>query len=130
VYYAQQLKKETDQKNSWYLKINLILNMYLQDFIQKRESEFQEICRRFQVRQLFGFGSSVRMDFVPDQSDVDLLVQIDISDPLEKGEALLGLWDALETYFQRKVDLLTPDSLRNPFLKASIEKNKQLIYEG
>ena len=104
--------------------------MYLQDFIQKRESEFQEICRRFQVRRLFGFGSSVRMDFVPDQSDVDLLVQIDISDPLEKGEALMGLWDALEAYFQRKVDLLTPDSLRNPFLKASIEKNKQLIYEG
>lgn len=78
----------------------------------------------------FGFGSSIRMDFVPEQSDVDLLVQIDISDPLEKGEALLGLWDALEAYFQRKVDLMTPDSLCNPFLKASIEKNKQLIYEG
>ncbi len=104
--------------------------MYLQDFIQKRESEFKEICRRFQVRQLFGFGSSIRMDFVPEQSDVDLLVQIDISDPLEKGEALLGLWDALEAYFQRKVDLMTPDSLCNPFLKASIEKNKQLIYKG
>jgi predicted nucleotidyltransferase len=104
--------------------------MYLHDFIHTRESEFKEICRRFRVRQLFGFGSSVRLDFEPEKSDVDLLVQIDINDPLEKGEALMGLWDALEAYFQRKVDLLTPDSLRNPFLKASIEKNKQLIYEG
>ncbi len=104
--------------------------MYLQDFITNRESELEEICRRFRVRQLFGFGSSIRMDFEPEKSDVDLLVRIDISDPLEKGEALLGLWDALEAYFQRKVDLLTPDSLRNPVLMASIEKNKHLIYEG
>ena len=104
--------------------------MYLQDFIQNRETEFREICRKFHVSQLFGFGSSVRTDFEPEGSDVDLLVRVDISDPLEKGEALLGLWDALETFFQRKVDLLTPDSLRNPVLKASIERNKRLIYEG
>ena len=51
-------------------------------------------------------------------------------DPLKRGEALLNLWDKFETFFQRKVDLLTASSIRNPILKKSIESSKVLVYDG
>ena len=47
----------------------------------------------------------------------------------EKGEHLLDLWDELEELFQRKVDLLTDQPIKNTFLKKNIEKTKLLIYD-
>ena len=49
---------------------------------------------------------------------------------LEKGEKLLSLWDKLEDFFQRKVDLLTQKSLKNPFLLENIDKTKILLYDN
>lgn len=50
--------------------------------------------------------------------------------PLTQGENLLSLWAELETLLKRRVDLLTPESLQNPFLKAEIERTKQLLYDA
>jgi predicted nucleotidyltransferase len=36
----------------------------------------------------------------------------------------------LENLFSRKIDLLTEQSLANPFFIQSLEKSKQLIYEA
>jgi len=43
---------------------------------------------------------------------------------------LLSLWEALEHFFDGKVDLLTESSLKNAHLKSSIDKGKTLIYDG
>ena len=64
------------------------------------------------------------------QSDIDLLVEIDISDAVERGEKLMSLWDKLELFFKRKVDLLTNSSIKNPYLRKSIDQTKVLIYDG
>ncbi len=88
------------------------------------------LCRRFGVQQLHLFGSSVTDRFDPARSDVDVLVTPMPAPPLEQGEMLLLLWAELENMFQRRVDLLTPDSLQNPFLKAEIEKTKHLVYDA
>ncbi|SHI85634.1 hypothetical protein SAMN02745146_1710 [Hymenobacter daecheongensis DSM 21074] len=88
-----------------------------------------QLCRRFGVQQLHLFGSALTEAFDPATSDVDVLVTLLPAPPVEQGEALLQLWEALENLFQRKVDLLTPDSLRNPYLKAEIERTKQLVYD-
>ncbi len=76
------------------------------------------------------FGSSITDHFNPTSSDIDVVVVIDIDDPVDRGEALLSLWDNLEALFKRKVDLLTEDSIRNPYLKSSIDRTKKLIYDG
>jgi predicted nucleotidyltransferase len=47
-----------------------------------------------------------------------------------RGDALLSLWDDLEILFRRKVDLLTDDSIDNPYLKRNIDRTKKLIYDG
>ena len=86
-------------------------------------------CRRFDVEQLYFFGSAVTAAFDPARSDADVLVKLPPAPPLVRGEALLNLWEALETLLARRVDLLTPDALQNPFLKAEIERTKQLVYD-
>lgn len=87
------------------------------------------LCRQYGVAQLHLFGSAATPRFNPARSDVDVLVTLLPAPPLVQGEALLGLWDGLENLFGRRVDLLTPDSLRNPVLKAEIERTKQLLYD-
>jgi len=101
----------------------------LNDLINVNTVGFINLCKAHQIKTLFAFGSSVNGPF-RDSSDVDLVVEIAESDPINKGELLLSLWDKLEKFLNRKVDLLTNDSIRNPILKENIEKTKQLIYDG
>ena len=61
---------------------------------------------------------------------ISLFKEVEDMDPLEKGEKLLSLWDKLEDFFQRKVDLLTQKSLKNPFLLENIDKTKILLYDN
>jgi predicted nucleotidyltransferase len=91
--------------------------------------EFINLCKAHKVKELYAFGSVVNGNFT-EQSDIDLLVEIDEHDPLNKGQLLLSLWNKLEVYFNRKVDLLTVSSLRNPYLRDSINNTKKLIYDG
>lgn len=88
-----------------------------------------QLCRQHHVNKIFAFGSSVTERFDPVKSDIDLLVDLDVQDPLEYGETLLALWDNLELFFKRKVDLMTEDSVQNPYLKKSITATRQLIYD-
>lgn len=104
--------------------------MDLMTLIKERYTEFVDLCRSHRVDKIYAFGSSITDHFDPEKSDIDIVVTIDIDDPIDRGEALLSLWDNLENLFKRKVDLLTEESIRNPFLKANINRTKKLIYDG
>lgn len=104
--------------------------MNLKTYIQKKSHEFSNLCQTHSVKVLYAFGSSVTNRFNKQASDIDLLVEIDEPDPIERGEKLMSLWDKLEEFFDRKVDLLTESSLKNPVLKKNIERTKVLIYDG
>jgi predicted nucleotidyltransferase len=102
----------------------------IKDEISKKQNDFALLCRTHNVKYLYAFGSSVSEKFDPKKSDIDLLVEIDSKDPIDRGEKLLSLWDLFESFFKRKVDLLTESSIRNPFLRKSIDSTKVLIYDG
>jgi len=104
--------------------------MVVKDEILKKQDDFSALCIDHKVKSLYAFGSSTNDSFKPEDSDIDLLVEIDDDDPIERGDKLLSFWDRLEGFFNRKVDLLTESSLRNPFLKKSIDTTKVLIYDG
>ena len=104
--------------------------MGLREEIKNRLDNFRDLCRSHQVKHIYAFGSSVTDRFDEGKSDIDLLVEIDASDPVERGEKLISLWDELEVFFHRKVDLLTESSLTNPFLRKSVDATKVLIYDG
>jgi predicted nucleotidyltransferase len=78
---------------------------------------------------LHAFGSSVHGPFKSD-SDVDLVVDLKVRDPLTFGELMLDLWDKLEAFFGRRVDLLTMRSVKNPVMREVIERTKVLVYDG
>lgn len=103
--------------------------MIVKDEISKRLADFKALCKNHNVKYLYVFGSSVTDKFDVANSDIDLLVEIDDPDPLERGERLLSLWDNFEQFFQRKVDLLTDNSIRNPYLRKSVDSTKILIYD-
>lgn len=100
----------------------------LKELIDKDRAAFSALLAANQVSRLYAFGSSVNGPFGPD-SDVDVLVEIDAADEVA-GRMLINIWNGLEDLFQRPVDLLTESSLRNPYLRAEIERTKKLIYDG
>lgn len=104
--------------------------MNTKDFIRAHAGELEKLCRQFDVKSLYVFGSSLSENESTVAKDVDLLVELSTEDPVKRGENLLGLWDVLEAFFQKKVDLLTSSSLRNPYLKENIERSKVLLYDG
>jgi hypothetical protein len=104
--------------------------MVVKDEILKKLSDFNAVCQIHKVKYLYAFGSSVTDRFDYDKSDIDLLVEIDDADPVERGEKLISLWDTFESFFHRKVDLLTDSSIRNPYLRKNIDSTKILIYDG
>lgn len=105
--------------------------MIIKDEIEKNVKEFTDLCKLHDVRFLYAFGSAVTRDkFKTDESDIDLLVEVKDTDPLIKGENLLSLWDSFERFFKRKVDMLTDSSIKNPYLRKSIDATKVLIYDG
>jgi hypothetical protein len=71
----------------------------------------------------------VNGNFNEASSDIDLLIEIDHHDPIERGENLMNIWDKFEQFFQKKVDLLTESSMKNPVLKKNIDATKILIYD-
>jgi predicted nucleotidyltransferase len=82
------------------------------------------------VKRLYLFGSALTPHFDDKVSDIDVLVETTDIQAEEKGEKLIMLWDNLEALFNRKIDLLTENSLKNPFLKKEIEQTRKLIYDG
>lgn len=104
--------------------------MIIKDVIKKKENEFKSLCINHKVKTLYAFGSLTTDKFDEIKSDIDLLVEINEQDPIERGEKLLSLWDTFEQFFQRKVDLLTESSIHNPIFRKNINASKVLIYDG
>jgi uncharacterized protein len=105
-------------------------NMGLFEDIESKVNEFANICKEHKVKRLYVFGSSITNRFDPGKSDYDFLVSINENNPLERGELLLSLWEKLELFFHRKIDLLTETSLKNPVLIENINKTKVMVYDG
>ncbi|HLN53187.1 MAG TPA: nucleotidyltransferase domain-containing protein [Lentimicrobium sp.] len=104
--------------------------MMIKEEISRRKADFLRLCIGHNVKYLYAFGSATTDQFDHSRSDIDLIVEIEESDPINKGETIMSLWDRFETFFERKVDLLTESSLKNPYLINSINKSKVLIYDG
>ena len=98
--------------------------------IEKSKPALAELCRRFEVRRLYLFGSGTGGRFDASSSDLDFLVELADRQPTKSyADRYLGLAEALERLFGRSVDLLTEQSIRNPYLRREVEKTQQLVYE-
>ena len=87
------------------------------------------LCEQYHVKRLFAFGSITSDRFSFRESDIDLYVEMLPLPALERGQALIDLWDQLETVLGRKIDLVTDQPVRNHYFLSELNKTKQLLYD-
>ena len=99
----------------------------MQKIIKDNIDALKELCKSYDVKKLYIFGSACTNQF-KDDSDIDILISFkDIS--IEKyTDNYFELHYKLEELFNRKVDLLTENSLSNPYFIESVEETKHLLY--
>ena len=85
------------------------------------------LCKRHKVKKLFAFGSVLTNRF-NEQSDIDLVVDFDKTNVDDYFSNFFDLKYALESLFEREVDLLEEQAIHNPHLKENIDTTKMLIY--
>lgn len=97
------------------------------NLIDKNKNKIKSLCKKYKVNKLFAFGSVLTPEF-NEQSDVDLIVDFDKK---AINDHFLNFFDfkyALENLFDREVDLMEEQPIRNSYLKKNIENTKTLIY--
>jgi uncharacterized protein len=95
--------------------------------IENNREAIVALCSRYGVRRLEVFGSVLRGDFDLHGSDVDILVEFR-PEAAESFANYLDLKEALESLFERPVDLVEASAIRNRRLRHHIERTKSPIY--
>jgi predicted nucleotidyltransferase len=96
--------------------------------ISEHRAEIADLCRRFGVTRLEAFGSVARgSDFDPASSDADFLVEFAPRAELTALRQYFGFAEALEGVLGRRVDLVGGE-IRNPYLRASVERDRELVF--
>lgn len=86
------------------------------------------ICQRYRIIRLEVFGSAARaVDFNPATSDADFLVEF-APDAQTGLNAFFGAKADLEKLLGRGVDLVEPGAVRNPYVLADINRNREAVY--
>ncbi len=99
----------------------------MQKIIEDNRGPLIKLCQAYDVKSMYVFGSACTDEF-SDSSDIDILISFkDI--PIEKyADNYFKLHYKLEELLERNIDLVTENSLSNPYLIMSIEETKQLLY--
>ena len=96
--------------------------------IDSKREQVAMACAAHHVARMFVFGSALRDDFEPGRSDVDLLVEFEPLDPFALTDAYFDLLDELRAILGTPVDLVMSDAVKNRYVRAEIDRTKQVLY--
>lgn len=99
----------------------------MQKIFEEKLGAIRMLCEAYDVKTLYVFGSACTDQF-NDKSDIDILISFKNISIEKYTDNYFELHYRLEKLFNRKIDLLTENSLSNPYLIESIEETKQLLY--
>ncbi len=91
-------------------------------------STVEELCRRHHVATLEVFGSALTGQFLASSSDIDFLVRFEALPVRDYAENFFSLKDDLEALFDRTVDLVESEPLRNPYFIEQIRSARSPVY--
>lgn len=91
--------------------------------------DIHNFCRKYKVKNLYVFGSVCSEKF-NDKSDIDFLISFKDIPIEEYSDNYFALHELFQNLFSRQIDLITENSLSNPYFINVMEKTKTLIYEG
>ena len=99
------------------------------NLLEDKLPELERLCKLHGVKRLEVVGSAAReLDFDPTRSDVDFLVEFEPGRLPASLGAFFGFREALERTVGRAVDLVMLEAVRNPYVRASLERNRRLLY--
>jgi uncharacterized protein len=99
----------------------------MQQFIENKKAELIQLCKAYDVKTMYVFGSACTDSF-NEYSDVDILISFKEISIDRYTDNYFELHYKIEALLGRKIDLLTENSLSNPYLIESIEETKHLLY--
>ena len=96
--------------------------------IHQNTEAIKTLCRDHCVVRLAVFGSGVRQDFDPNASDLDFLVEFQPLSSSEHAKQYFSLLAALQDLFDRDVDLVETQAIRNPYFERAVKRELVELY--
>jgi len=96
--------------------------------IENKRQAIAEVCKRHGVVRLDAFGSALRDDFRPGESDLDLLVELGPMDPYARVDAYFGMLEELRALLGLEIDLVMVGAVKNPYIARDIERTRRMLY--
>ena len=102
----------------------------MQSIIEKKKENLIEFCKLLNINRMYIFGSAASGNFKKD-SDLDFLISFSDKISIEQyTDNYFALHYKLSELFGRKIDIITENSLSNPYFIESVNASKELIYES
>lgn len=97
--------------------------------VEDNREELKDLCVKHRVRRLELFGSAIDDEnFDLEKSDIDFLVEFQPLKPGEYADTYFGLLEALESLFNRHIDLIMVRAVKNPYFLEAINKSRKVLY--
>ncbi len=90
--------------------------------------DITQLCQMYSVKSMYLFGSAGKGEVFNENSDIDFLISFKEISVEEYTNNYFALQYKLRELFQRDIDLLTENSLTNPYFIKSIDDSKELLY--
>jgi predicted nucleotidyltransferase len=97
------------------------------NIVEQNIKTIAQLCLLHKVEKLYVFGSLLTNRYNTG-SDIDLLVSFGNVDLFSYFDNYLEMKEGLEKLFNQSVDLVEDQTVKNPILRRSIDRNKKLIY--
>jgi predicted nucleotidyltransferase len=96
--------------------------------IGEKLEEIAAACQRYGIERLFVFGSALRDDFKPGESDIDLLVEFGPLEITKRFHVFLDACEAFRNILEADVDLVMQGAVKNKVIANEINRTKKLVY--
>ena len=95
--------------------------------IDRNIDTIRSLCKKHKVAKLFVFGS-ILTDHFRKNSDIDFIVDFQNMELYDYADNYFEFKTSLEKIFKRNIDLLENQAINNPYLRQSIDSQKQIVY--
>lgn len=95
--------------------------------IENHIENLKKLCDKYHVDKMYLFGSALNSNF-NSKSDIDFLVKFKTIELSSYFENYINFKENLKNLLGREIDLVEEQTLKNPILINSINKNKKLVY--
>ena len=96
--------------------------------LENQRQAITDLCKRYNVVRLEAFGSALRDDFRPGESDLDLLVEFGPMEPYARVDAYFGMLEELRALLGLEIDLVMAGAVKNPYIARDIERTRRMLY--